>query len=251
MSITLNKINLVISTVWREEKYLDATLNSLSFEYPIRNNQPVFLVVGSPQTTHLTPYIPHPGVIIIEMGPHSWAWIRNNKLRHRATWNYHRCLTQCAGGERGTLIFEDDIKFARGWRLRLDMTIASLETCLGSRFVLTVYDPWNHVCGENCLYAEYPRKQFTGTQGVYYPARVRQDFAKYLRTNGVIANKDHYDYLLRDYLLQEDIPLFATSPSLIQHMGGNTTGLGVWHEAPGFMEDVTAEPTGLPAGRDL
>lgn len=122
------------------------------------------------------------------------------------------------------------------------MTLAALESRLGSKFVLTIYDLHNWQPKENRLYAEYPREKFTGTQGVYYPAKVRQDFAKYLKVKGVIANKNHYDFLLRDYLLQEDIPLFATSPSLIQHMGRNTTGLGVWHQAPGFSEDVTSEP---------
>ncbi len=242
--MTLDKINLVITTVCREERYLDATLTSLSSEYPIRRDQPVFLVVGSPVTTHLDCYRSQPGVTVVEMGPNAWAWIKDNKLRHRATWNYHRCLTQHTGGDRGTLILEDDVRFACGWRLRLDMTLAALESRYGSRFVLTIYDP--HRCDprESLLYAEYPSEIFTGTQGVYYPSGVRQDFAKYLRINGVIANKDHYDYLLRDYLIKEDIPLFATTPSLIQHMGRNTTGLGVWHQAPGFVEDVTAEPVG-------
>ena len=240
--MTLNSLNLVISTVWREESYLHATLESLSSEYPIHKDQPVCLVVGSPVTTHLSCLRSHPGVAVVEMGPHAWSWIKNNNVRHRATWNYHRCLTQCAGGERGTLILEDDIRFARGWRLRLDLTLAALENRFSSEFVLTLYDPWNWTRKENPLYIEYPREQFTGTQGVYYPSAVRQDFAKYLRIKGVIGNKDHYDYLLRDYLIQEDIPLFATSPSLIQHMGRNTTGLGVWHQAAGFIEDVTVEP---------
>lgn len=241
--MTLEKINLVISTVWREEGYLDATLTSLSSEYSIRSDQPLFLVVGSPETAHLASYRSCPGVIVVEIGPNAWAWIKNNKLRHRATWNYHRCLTQCDGGERGTLILEDDVKFACGWRLRLDMTIAALESRFGSDFVLTIYDLHNWQPKESCLYAEYPRERFTGTQGVYYPATMRQGFAKYLKVKGVIGNKNHYDYLLRDYLTQEDIPLLATSPSLIQHMGRNTTGLGVWHQAPGFIEDVTAELT--------
>lgn len=239
----LDKINLVISTVCREEKYLDATLTSLSSEYPIRRDQPVFLVVGSPVTTHVDCYRLQPGVVVVEMGPNAWAWIKDNNLRQRATWNYHRCLTQCKGGERGTLILEDDVRFACGWRARLDKTITALESRFGARFVLTIYDPWKRDLKANCLYAEYPREMFTGTQGVYYPATMRQGFAKYLKVKGVIGNKNHYDYLLRDYLTQEDIPLLATSPSLIQHMGRNTTGLGVWHEAPRFIEDVTAEPT--------
>lgn len=247
----LDKINLVITTVWREESYLEATLDSLSAEYPIHAENPVSLVVGSPRTEHLVHHSLRPGITIVEMGTHAWSWIKNNGVRHRATWNYHRCLTQCIPGQRGSLVLEDDVKFARGWRLRLDMTIATLENHYGPKFVLTIYDPWNCTPRGSSLYAEYTRNNFTGTQGVYYPSEIRQDFAKYLRKNGVITNKDHYDFLLRDYLVEKDVPLFATSPSLIQHMGRNTTGLGVWHEAPGFIEDVTAEPIGLPVGRDL
>ena len=249
--MTLEKINLVISTVWREEGYLDATLTSLSSEYPIRRDQPVFLVVGSPVTTHLDGYRSQPGIVVVEMGQHAWGWIKNNSLRQRATWNYYRCLTQCTGGERGTLILEDDVRFACGWRSRLDKTLAVLESRFGSRFVLTIYDPYGWQPKGSYLHAEYPRERFTGTQGVYYPAKMRQGFAQYLKVKGVIGNKNHYDFLLRDHLIQEDIPLFATSPSLIQHMGRNTTGLGVWHEAPGFVEDVTVEPIELPIGRAL
>lgn len=240
--MTLDEINLVITTVCREEKYLDATLTSLSSEYPIRRDQPVSLVVGSPVTTHLNCYRSQPGIVVVEMGQYAWDWIKNNSLRQRATWNYYRCLTQCIG-ERGTLILEDDVRFACGWRVRMDRTIATLESRLDSRFMLTIYDPWKCDPKGNCLYAEYPRARFTGTQGVYYPANMRQGFAQYLKVKGVIRNKNHYDYLLRDYLIQEDIPLFATTPSLIQHMGRNTTGLGAWHQAPGFIEDVTAEPS--------
>jgi hypothetical protein len=238
--MTLNKINVIISTVWRKEGYLHATLESFS-EYGISEDQPVFLVVGSPNTTHLDCHRSQPVIKVFEMGPTTWAWIKNNSLQHRATWNYHRCLTQGVGGERGSLILEDDVRFARGWRRRLDKTIAVLESRYGADFVLTIYDPWNWPAKENELYAEYPREQFTGTQGVYYPAKMRQAFAKYLKVKGVIGNKNHYDYLLRDFLIQGDIPLFATSPSLIQHMGRNTTGLGIWHQAPGFVEDVTQE----------
>ena len=244
--MTLDKINLAVSTVWRKENYLDATLNSLSVEYPCRPEHPVSLVVGSPLTAHLTNYRSLSGIAIIEMGPYTWAWIKGNTLQHRATWNYHRCLTQCSLGERGSLVIEDDVKFARGWRMRLDRTLAALEDRFDSRFVLTIYDPYKCKPTESCLYADYPRKIFSGTQGVYYPARIRQDFAKHLKMNGVVGNTDHYDYILRRYLIEEDVPLFATVPSLIQHMGRNTTGLGLWHEAPGFLEDVTQEPTALP-----
>lgn len=242
--MTLDNINLVISTVSREKNYLDGTLGSLSSEYPIYSDQPVCLVAGSPTTGYLDCYRSKPGIVVVEMGPNTWAWIKNNGLRHRATWNYYRCLTRCILGERGSLVLEDDVKFACGWRLRLDTTIAVLESRFGSEFVLTIYDPWGCQPKGGGLYAEYPLADFGGTQGIYYPSRVRQSFTEYLKMHGVVANRNHYDYLLRQHLLQENLPLFATAPSLIQHMGRHTTGLGIWHQAPNFVEDVSLEPFG-------
>lgn len=242
--MTLENINIAVTTVWRKDNYLDATMSSLLVEYPLCRNHPVALVIGSPQTEHLASYIPLAGITILEMGPHTWSWIKDTDVRNRATWNYYRCLTQCNVGLRGSLILEDDIKFARGWRQRLDMTLAALEARFGAEFVLTVYDGYGWHPKESFLYASYPLQPFAGTQGVYYPARVREGYAKYLKRHGVISNKNHYDYLLRDYLTQEEIPLFATVPSLVQHLGKNTTGVGLWHESPSFLEDVTQEPVG-------
>jgi hypothetical protein len=240
--MTLENINLAVSTVWRKENYLDATLSSLFAEYPPSREQPISLVVGSPKTEHLAGYLSLPGMTLVEMGAHAWTWIENTDVRNRATWNYYRCLTQCRLGRRGSLIIEDDVKFARGWRQRLDTTLAALEAKYGAAFVLTLYDGYGWYPKESCLYADYPLPPFAGTQGVYYPAGVREGYAKYLRRHGVMANRNHYDYLLRDYLFQEKVPLFAAAPSLIQHMGKTTTGVGSWHEAPGFKEDVTQEP---------
>jgi len=240
--MTLENINLAVSTVWRKESYLDATLSSLFAEYPPSREQPISLVVGSPRTEHLACYRSLPGMTIVEMGVHAWSWIENTDVRNRATWNYYRCLTQCSLGKRGSLIIEDDVKFARGWRQRLEITLAALEAKCGAEFVLTIYDSYAWYPTESCLYADYPLPRFFGTQGVYYPAGVREGYAKYLRRHGVMANRDHYDYLLRDYLFQEKVPLFAAAPSLVQHMGRTTTGVGSWHEARRFLEDVTQEP---------
>lgn len=243
--MTLSKINIAISTVWREEDYLDATLESLLVEYPKSVQQPVCLVVGSPVTTHLDCYRAQRGISVVEMGPNTWGWIKERQTHHRATWNYYRCLTQPLAGTRGTLVLEDDIRFARGWSARLDATLSALEEQCGSSFVLALYAASYSVqkgrqCGQ--LYAEYQHEHFWNTQGIYYPAQVRQGFAKYLKVHGVMGNEHHYDFLLRGYLIQAGIPLFSTSPSLIQHTGKTSVIQNNWHESADFMEDITAEP---------
>lgn len=240
--MSLDKINLVISTVCREENYLEATMKSLAEDHPAGFDQPVSLVVGSPVTAYLDHHRLRAGVTVIEMGPNAWAWIKNSNVFHRASWNYYRCLTRCDEGTRGTLIVEDDVQFARGWRVRLDCTLMALEEQYGADFVLAVYAPWTFPL-HGQLYAEYPRARFFGTQAVYYTAKTRDGFAKYLKAHGLAANENGYDYLLRDYLLKADLLLLATTPSLVQHIGKKTTGLGAWHFSPNFVEDVRAEPS--------
>lgn len=248
--MTLNKINIAISTVWREENYLDATLDSLLADLPKNVQHPICLVVGSPGTAHLDRWRLRAGVSVVEMGPSTWAWIKDGQTYHRATWNYYRCLTQPPAGVRGTLVLEDDICFARGWHARLDATLVALEERCGSNFVLALYAasysvPKGRQSGQ--LYVEYRHEHFWNTQGIYYPAKVRQEFAKYLKVHGIVANENHYDIILRDYLIQAGVPLFSTSPCLIQHTGKTSVIQNDWHESADFMEDVTAEPLGQVA----
>jgi len=241
----LNGISLVVSTVWREVDYLGSMLNNLIIEYPKSVQWPVYLVAGSPVTTHLEDYRSQPWTVVVEMGATTWSWIKDSYVHYRATWNYYRCLTQPGAGERGTLVLEDDVRFARGWCTRLDATLAVLESRHGSDFVLAVYAAWfsaSKARQPNQLYVKYPHEEFCGTQGIYYPSKVRQGFAKYLKVHGVVANEDHYDAILRKYLIQANIPLFATTPCLIQHMGRASVIETFWHESADFMEDVTAEP---------
>jgi hypothetical protein len=240
----LNDIDVIISTVWREENYLKATLNSLFAEQAVAPEQQVCLVAGSPITTHLDCYRSNPGVTVLEMGANTWSWIKNSPVILRSSWNYYRCLNHDATTERGRLVLEDDVRFARGWQLRLHATLASLQELHRSGFILAIYSPWDLVLQEhrgNRFYAEYPPERFYGTQGVYYTAAARRGFAKYLKTHGLVANEKQYDLLLKDYLILSGLPLFATTPSLIQHIGKKSISQGTWNEAPGFVEDLGLE----------
>lgn len=252
--MALDGINLVVSTVWRQESYLEATLDDLSLEYIFSIAQPLCIVVGSPVTTHLGCYRTHPGVSVAEMGPSTWSWIKDGPIFHRATWNYYRCLTHPTAGLRGTLALEDDIRFARGWLSRFEATLSVLEERHGSDFLLSLYvpsilTPKRSRCSR--LYLDYLQNHFFGAQGIYYPAKVRHGFVKYLKAHGVVACENHYDFLLRDYLIQSDVPLFATNPCLIQHVGKESAIQNFWHDSANFVEDVTAGSTGLPVECDL
>jgi len=240
----LSNVDLVISTVYREENYIEATLQSLFSTQSADAEHSVCLVVGSPEITYLANYQPQPRITIFEMGPNTWSWVKGRPLTQRASWNYYRCLTQGVTSESGRLILEDDVRFARGWQPRLSAILADLQERHGSGFVLAIYSPWDIVLQEHRggrFYAEYPLGKFYGTQGVYYTAATRRGFAAYLKVHGLVADEKGYDFLLRDYLYQAGLPLFAATPSLIQHIGVKSTGLGTWHNSQGFVEDLGSE----------
>lgn len=238
----LNDINVVISTVRRENDYLAETLNSLSAEQPISSDNPVCLVAGSPDTTHLDCYRSQPGISVIEMGPSTWSWIKNYHALKRSAWNCYRCLTLPVAGTRGTLALEDDIHFARGWRARFIATLVELEQRCGADFVLAIYSPWllateEHNHGK--IFVEYSPERYFGMQGIYYTSKTRQGFAKYLKIHGLVTFEKLHDLLLGDYLVQAGLSLFATSPSLVQHIGQESSLDNPWHDSHIFVEDVT------------
>lgn len=228
---------IVIMTVARDQPYIYETLASLGPDCPVR------LVVGSPDADYLDRYRSRPHVTIVEAAPQEWEAIQGAGLHQRASWNYWRCLTRGGPAQGGLLIFEDDVRFARRWRTRLRQTVRALEAAHGQDFVLALYAPHDFVRDayhRGQLFAEYPVPWFYGTQGMYFPAGVRAAFAAYLKRNGVDAFRVPYDLLLKDFLTERRVPLFATVPSLVQHTGVQTTGLGSFHQAAGFVEEVEA-----------
>jgi GR25 family glycosyltransferase involved in LPS biosynthesis len=127
---------------------------------------------------------------------------------------------------KGLLIFEDDVIVARGWETRLHDTVRELEVTNQGGFVLALYTAYPFTPAQGHFYAPYPAKRFFGTQAMYYPEAIRRGFSEYLRANGVDRHVLPYDLLLRAYVQSHGISLYATVPSLAQHVGEISTGLG-------------------------
>ena len=71
---------------------------------------------------------------------------------------------------------------------------------------------------------------------MYYPDRVRRSLAEYLYGMGVAMYQRPYDRLVRDYIIDKRLTLLSTTPSLVQHIGVLTTGLGGnFHQSPSFL----------------
>jgi hypothetical protein len=229
-------IDFAIMTVARPTVYIHELIASLRPDLPIR------LIVGAPDCGYLERYRSNPFMEIIEVLAEEWEHFQNCGVHHRACWNYWRSLIL---GSRipsckGLVVFEDDVIAARGWESRFHDTINQIEAVYKRPFVLALYTALNirPLLDAQTYYVYYPVPFFYGTQAMYYPEKVRVEFADYLKRNGVASMRMPYDLLLREYLWQERIPLFATIPCLFQHVGEISTGLGLFHKARQFRADV-------------
>jgi hypothetical protein len=232
----MRTIDFAIMTVARPTDYIHDLIDSLRSDLPVR------LIAGSPDYDYLGRYRGNPFREIIEVPAKGWEHFHNRRVHHRACWNYWRCLTlgPRTPSSEGLLIFEDDVIPARGWEGRFYETVAQIEAACKGPFVLALYSPIKLPTAPDSqtYYVPYPTSRFYGTQAMYYPEEVRAGFAAFMKLYGVNTMRHPYDILLRTYLLNTGIPLFAAKPCLVQHVGEISTGLGKFHKTMQFHSEV-------------
>ena len=226
---------IVVMTVARVGNYLPRTLESLGPDTPST------LMVGSTESGYLAPFRGDPGRSVVVPSEEEYApWSRIG-LHHRASWNYWRCLEHGKAWRR-LLVIEDDVVFARGWEDYLGRVIGEVEVRVRD-YVLSLYSPYPVTNPGRRTFATVARGVFYGTQGVLFAGGAAAGFADYLRRHGVESFKTNYDLNLKAYTEVSGTPLFTTDPSLIQHIGERTTGIGHYHTSPSFREDLGGPST--------
>lgn len=229
-------IDYVITTVPRRVNYIEHLISSLPQSLQIS------VVVGSTEFDYLNNILNRKFINVQTPSKRDWDYFINLDVHHRASWNYWRCLSlgMVNPDSDGLLVFEDDITPCRSWHKLMKSAISKLDSIFGSRYVLALYCSYLHVSDNNINgVAEYYIPDFYGMQAIYYPNYVRSSFADYLYRYGVLSYRTPYDLLLKEFLLKYGIPLFCTVPSLFQHIGQFSTGLGsIFHQAPDFHEDL-------------
>jgi hypothetical protein len=232
----MRTIDFAIMTVARPTDYIHELIASLRSDLPVR------LIAGSPDYGYLERYRSNPFREIIEVPAKGWEHFQDRRVHHRACWNYWRCLTlgPRTSSCEGLVIFEDDVMPARGWESRFYDTVDQVEAACQGPFVLSLYCPIRlpPTPDSQTYFAPYPTARFYGTQAMYYTEEVRVGFADFMKAYGVNTMRHPYDILLRMYLLNAGIPLFAAKPSLFQHVGEISTGLGKFHKTRQFHNEV-------------
>lgn len=236
-------VSHTILTTPRREPYLERTLKSLMGTRFFDDNAklPLRLVAGSPQLEHLDPYRKDPRLLVDDMPKEEAEGLLFSSagVPLRATWGHHRCLHpwRAKPGSDAVLVMEDDISFARDWMSDLDATIEGLISASGNRWALSLYTPHSrepldaHKAGRRWITPAY--EHFYGAQAILYPVGIRDEYMAYLVDHTI--HKPH-DLALPQVLRALGIPLYATAPCLVQHMGSVSQGVsGSFHRSDSFL----------------
>jgi hypothetical protein len=246
----IQKISFQIATVFRENGYIHRTISSLEETgfFDDQNRLPLNLVVGSEDDAYLHPYKNDAAKFKIHvMSEEDADRFGLSKLgpMERAGLTHSLCLADKHTNQEASLlvVLEDDVRFAQGWIKRLHEAVISVSSTYGSNWVMCLYTA---LTDESAVAARqgkkwFPRKYdwFFGTQGTTYPREIGRAFASEIMLKAVNPFLKPYDLLLSEFLRSREVPIVATAPCLVQHMGNVSQGVcGHFHQSKGFMESI-------------
>lgn len=235
------KISYSILTTPRKEPYLRRTLAALDKGGFFSKNGPLHLVAGSPDPEHLNPYRNDNRFVVHDM-PKDEAdglLFQHAGVALRATWGHHRALHpwRVNDGSEAHLVMEDDISFTANWTEKLQEIADGILKAFGKRWVLCLYTPQSKEpldafnSGKKWIMRKY--EGFYGAQAILYTNRARDEYLAYL--------VDHTIHMPHDLAMPEamkkiGIPILATAPCLVQHMGSVTQGVSAsFHSSESFL----------------
>lgn len=206
------------------KNYIDNTLKFLTESDWNETNIPVNLLVGSTNEAYLEPYRDRFNIV---------PWDQESKkLTRDFDVNYLRSLKYQPDDD--LLLCEDDVRLSKSWYKKLTAAIQEIPQ---KRYVMSLYSPtdFGHkVYNRGKYYRSYAADRFYGTQSIYYPAHIRKEAANFLEKHmkGTEWPKPA-DVILNSFFRNNDF-LYLTNPTLVQHIGKQTTGLGTFHSAWNF-----------------
>ncbi len=139
------------------------------------------------------------------------------------------------------LILEDDVRLSQGWYSYVLPILKQLRNQHGDRWLLTLYRIQE---GTRQAYLDGGRyfriaPPFWGTQGVIYPRTLAREIVRILDERCLQQFILPVDDTIGQYCADQGVSMYATAPSLVQHVGRLTTGQSLeFHVASFFLESV-------------
>jgi hypothetical protein len=224
------KLNVCISTCDRANNYIHQALASM-YMGGFPTHYDLHLFVSGTSGDYLDRYGQHRHVKIHPTTPQNWTEIAGWPKKFKASYNYLRCLSEAQ--YPNSLIFEDDIVFQDGWWQKFLYTVSEIERDGYERYILSLFPP--NKCKTEKSYFFHPKMAWACSQGIYFPAAVRDEIANFVWTctNAVAGTQaepsdppylNAYDMLIKEYVLGHGIEVFCTVEALVQHVGMATAG---------------------------
>ncbi len=202
--------NVVVITSKRPENYIYKAIGTIKEQIPIH------LFVSGTDTDYLNKISSDKRISITTVEHND----KDNKILNQFQ-TFRRCIQDgYINGERGILVFEDDVLFANGWKKRFELIVSDLESKY-ERFVLSLFTNLP-LCTPDKLppsyYLPLNTTSFGGALGMYYTDFARRTIMDYFDKYDM-KKTNHYDIVVRNCLIENNIPMFVAIPCLVEHTG--------------------------------
>lgn len=147
-------------------------------------------------------------------------------------------------------LLEDDLEFAPRWLQRTEAIVERIRADIGSRcFMLAVYTPFEFVqhngvrfdFAEREGYCACIRPTYYGSQAIYYGAEAIPIALRDMKQLGLVGKRLPNDMVVKYTSIHRDVPLLAAVPSLVQHVGAESTWSQhetlTMHRSPTFRDE--------------
>lgn len=208
-----------ILTCPRSPTYFHQTLASMIVSDPESSNLRIRVVVDADDDSHMSAYSHNSRIETVRIDSTSRQMCPGDRI----TAGFLLGLQKEPISE-GILLMEDDVVFRDGWTtaLRIAMEEASRRSTSG-KFIVAGYASYHFSSRPISL---YPSSKFYGTQCCYVSPHARRDLTEYLRSHIGTAP---VDILVGRYSSEVGTPIWATVPSLVQHIGTSSAIGSVTH----------------------
>jgi hypothetical protein len=226
------RVPIVMTTFDRQPAYVHDTLKSLFEMDPTVDK--VTLIVSERRAPFLGEWRDDERVDVMCFSP---ALLEDHATRVAKARTALCSRTAIRSVTGPVILLQDDLDFAERWYERSLEIIESLDDASRSRSLVALYSPYPNHFGP---LAAYPKDEFYGAQALFLGDEIRRHFVWALDQ----AKGTSDDVLMKLALKREPIlNAFALNPSLVQHVGKETTVNSGWfHESPTFVKEEPPPP---------
>lgn len=226
-------ISYAIVTIARQGNYIHQTVASLQntglMSRSDATTNPLHIFVGSSDSSYLDQYR-NSQTIVIDEFPDDLLQYQLHSAGQKVGINHYNCISRMTKlGSDLVMAMEDDIHFSEGWLPYVKMVIKDIQRLYGLMWTLTLFlsshSPLDYYKSQKKWYIHH-YDGFSGLLAMVYPNHVALEFSEYVLENNIEHDRGTVDCLLGKFLKEKKIPLIATAPCLVQHIGRITSGGG-------------------------